>query len=168
MPRRSKFKREQDLVYIAQAYLTGKPQAEIAQELNVSQPTITHDLKELQRRWLAASVRDIDQLKAQELAKIDNLERTYWEAWARSCEDATTQVKRARKGTGDETVVQEQRVTVQEQVGDPRFLTGIQWCIERRCKVLGFDAPIAQTHSGDVTFRVVFAEDHAAASATED
>jgi len=45
--------------------------------------------------------------------------------------------------------------TVKGQAGDPRFLTGVQWCIERRCKILGIDAVIA----GEVTFRVVYDDD---------
>lgn len=26
-------------------------------------------------------------------------------------------------------------------MGDPRYLAGVQWCIEIRCKLLGIEAP---------------------------
>ena len=28
-----------------------------------------------------------------------------------------------------------------EQTGDPRYLAGVQWCVEQRCKILGLNAP---------------------------
>ena len=138
MARRSKAQRERDLAQISQRYLRGEPQTRIAETLDVSQQTVSNDLKELQRRWQASALVDLNAAKAQELAKIDNLEREYWEAWERSCEDAGTVVKKAKEGGAKEATQ-----TIKGQAGDPRFLTGVQWCIERRCKLLGLDAPIA-------------------------
>ena len=34
------------------------------------------------------------------------------------------------------------------QAGDPRFLAGVQWCIERRCKIIGIDAPTKSELTG--------------------
>ena len=83
--RRPEFKREQDLLKEAELYLQGKTQVEISEIMEVSQPTISKDLKELQKRWLDKSVQKIDERKAEELAKIDQLERSHWEAWEKSC-----------------------------------------------------------------------------------
>ena len=117
-------------------YLQGKLQAEIAEALGVDQSTVSRDLAALHRKWLDSALVDFSEAKAQELAKIDRLEREYWRAWERSCEDAETMTQKARAGRAKEAT----KVT-KGQAGDPRFLAGVQWCIERRCKILGIDAP---------------------------
>jgi hypothetical protein len=35
-----------------------------------------------------------------------------------------------------------------ESAGDPRFLAGIQWCIEQRCKILGLLAAVKNELTG--------------------
>ena len=84
-------------------------------------------------------MRDFDEARAQELAKVDLLELEYWQAWQRSCQDAETETLRQRQTT-DGKVNDFSKVT-KGQAGDKRFLDGVQWCIERRCKILGIDAP---------------------------
>ena len=121
---------------IADLYLQGRLQADIAAELEINQSTVSRDLKALHKEWLAAALVDFGAVKAQELAKIDRLEREYWRAWERSCKDAETVVKKQKEDGG-----KEMQQTLKGQAGDPRFLDGVQWCIERRCKILGVDAP---------------------------
>jgi hypothetical protein len=130
---------------MADLYLQGWLQADIAGELRIDQSTVSRDLKALQSEWLSSALMDFNEAKAQEIAKIDRLEREYWQAWARSCEDAeqTTQ-------EGTPVKVDKVKKTSKGQAGDPRFLQGVQWCIERRCKILGVDAPTEVKHSGAV------------------
>ena len=134
--RRSTSQLTRDRRKIADLYLQGWLQADIARELGVSQLTISNDIKALHRQWLTESLIDFGAAKARELAKIDALERTYHTAWIRSCEDAETTRQEGSK-TGVSKIVK----TAKGQAGDPRFLAGIQWCIERRCKIMGIDAP---------------------------
>jgi hypothetical protein len=101
---------EQRRARVAEAYLRGQYQHDIALREGVSQSTVSLDLKAIQAQWKASSIRNLDAHKAQELARIDQLERTYWEAWGRSL----------REGRD----------------GDPRFLDGVQKCIVSRCKLL--------------------------------
>ena len=129
---------------ISRLYLKGAMQAEIAESLGLSQPTISRDLKVLQAEWQAANLNEIDEHKKNELAKIDNLELEYWEAWVRSREkslsETTEIISKGRDVEKDVGGVK--RVTRQdEQVGDPRFLSGVQWCIEKRCQIMGLNAP---------------------------
>jgi hypothetical protein len=120
-------------------YLRGRLQAEIAEELGIAQSTVSRDLKALHEEWRQSALIDINEAKARELARIDELERTYWAAWERSREDAESEAKKAiDSADGKRYEVQTQR---KGQAGDPRFLQGVQWCIERRCKILGIDAP---------------------------
>ena len=120
----------------ATLYLQGEQQYEIARQLHVSQQQISFDLKAIRELWLTSLVRDFDAAKAQELAKIDSAEVEYWGAWRRSQSPAETTVT-AQEEPGKRKV----SIKREGQVGDPRFLDGVLRCIERRCALLGLDAP---------------------------
>jgi len=151
--RRSPSEIARDRRNVASRYLQGKLQAEIAEELEVSQSSVSRDLKAIQKLWLASSLIDFNEAKARELAEIDHLERVYWKAWAVSCKARTGKSVKA-KGTiqreitnpdGTVTFVQEspaeQTVRTEDRIGDPRFLQGVRWCIDQRCKIIGVYAP---------------------------
>jgi len=149
-PRRSAAQLARDRRRIAGLYLEGQLQADIAEAVGVSQSTVSNDLKAIQQEWLQSSLMDFNEARAQEIAKIDRLEREYWAAWQRSCEDAETSTQKVKgklqkyqDDSGKFVAEQpaEATKTSREQAGDPRFLSGVQWCIERRCKLLGIDAP---------------------------
>ena len=127
---------------IADLYLQGATQTAIAEEVKVDQSTVSRDLAALQSEWLESALIDVNEAKANALAKVDRLEREYWDAWERSCEDAET-VRMEGKATkeGEEGAPERVVKTSKGQAGDPRFLAGVQWCIERRCKIIGVDAP---------------------------
>jgi hypothetical protein len=119
---------------VAALYLSGKYQSEIARLVGVSQQQISHDLKTVQREWLASSIRNFDALKAEQLAKIDEAERAYWAAWHRSCQPC--EVTTTKEVTGD--VPRTETTSRREHpVGDPRFLDGVMKCIHQRCDILG-------------------------------
>ena len=136
--RRSTAELTRDRRRIADLYLAGWTQTDIADELGVSQPTVSGDLKALQRDWLASSLIDFDAAKAQELAKIDRLEREYWTAWEESRRDKEISIT---EKIASEKPRDKAQIRREGQVGNPSFLSGVQWCIERRCKILGLDAP---------------------------
>jgi hypothetical protein len=116
-------------------YLSGVTQAVIAGNLGIDQSTVSRDLKILQQEWQVARINDIDERKRQELAKIDNLELEYWDAWRKSQNDKETVTARVKAGEIETTERKE------GQTGDPRFLDGVQWCINKRCELLGLNAP---------------------------
>lgn len=137
---------------VAELYLRGLSQMEIAERLGCSQPTVSNDLAGLRAEWLASSLRDFNEAKAQELAKLDELEREAWRAWERSCQDAVTQQVKVEQvplptkrkdqsaiGPEQERLQVVRRVaekTSKGQVGDPRFLGQVAWCIEARVRIL--------------------------------
>src|SRR6516164_9311218 len=92
---RTPLERERDLRETAALYLRGLTQLEIAQRLNVSRQQISYDLKVLQRRWQESALADYKAAQASALARVDELERTYREAWERSCQarEVSTQEK---------------------------------------------------------------------------
>lgn len=138
--------RDKARAFVAEKYLMQWTQQEIADHLGVTQQQVSYDLKAIQKAWRESALVDMNEAKQRELERVDRLEREYWQAWEASQEDAETITKKA-KGDGQE----DKEVTLQKkgQAGDPRFLAGIQWCIERRCKLLGVDAPNKTQLSGD-------------------
>jgi len=147
MARRPKYQREKDLAELARRYLRGEHQADIAADLGVSQATISIDLKTLQRRWQESALVDIDEAKARELARVDNLEWEYWNAWERSCSER--KVASAEVRAGDvQGKPHKSSVRKEQRDGNPAFLRGIEWCIDKRCRILGLDAPTRSELSG--------------------
>lgn len=160
-PKRSHFQIQRDRQDIADWYCQGLTQAAIAERINtdpereytLTQQMISYDLKAIQKAWLESSLRDFDEMRAEQLGKIDRLEREYWRGWERSCEDAET-VRKEGPASGVEKITK----TEKGQAGDPRFLAGVERCIERRCKLLGLDAPekreLTGRGGGPITFNL--------------
>jgi transposase-like protein len=120
---------------IAERYLRGDYQSAIARDLGISQQQVSYDLKAIRAQWLASSVRDFDAAKAQELARVDEVERAAWAGWTRSQKDKEIEFeeegpKGSRSGNRKEG-----------QSGNPAFLQVILSCISKRCEILGLDAP---------------------------
>jgi len=120
---------------VATLYLKGWNQTSIAQQFGVTQATISKDLKAIRKEWLESSIRDFDTLKEQELKRIDVLEREYWKQYEASQDAKETTSKEAIDIGGKKR--HKVRTTSTQRDGDPRYLQGIQWCIEQRCKILG-------------------------------
>jgi len=130
---------------VSEMYLRGITQWEIAAQLNCAQSTVSTDLKVLRKEWLASATMATGERIAQELAKIDKIEITYWEGWERSCKDAERVTTKEEivpvsivdgHATDTASVPTERNSIVEGQSGDPRFLEGIRWCISKRLEVL--------------------------------
>ena len=144
--KRSTIEIKRDRAKIAELYIQGKYQSEIARILEVTQQQISYDLQAIQAEWLKNTTLALDEYKARELAKIDHTERCYWEAWERSIEEFRSRTIKAKGIKADQKVQAkpeqaEQTIYTENRCGDPRFLDGVLKCIERRCKLLGLDAP---------------------------
>ena len=154
--KRSKVQRENDLVITSQMYCEGYPQHAIGARLGLTQQQISYDMKSLQKRWVKASVLNITRAKARELNKVDNLEREYWEAWHKSQDNKETRTEKTAHDLeveADEITIVVPRETTfksEGQTGSPQFLQGVQWCINKRCQILGLDAA-AKNMSIDLT-----------------
>ena len=144
---RSKIQRERDRQEITRLYLRGVSQMDIAAKLGVNQSTVSRDLKAIQKQWRESALINMDEAKQRELARIDELERTYWDAWLVSCEDAEIErIKQAGGASGDKRaeIIKEKR----GQSGNPAFLAGVERCIQLRVKIIGLEAPKKQEITG--------------------
>ena len=143
---------EDDRREIASLYLQGKTQQAIAERLGMTRQMVGYDLKAIQRRWREDTSRNLDEDKARELAKLDELERTYWQGWEDSLEQVTTETTSravAGGGAGGGVGVTERAAIRREgKQGNPTYLRGVIDCIDRRCKLLGLDSPQKLEHSG--------------------
>lgn len=122
--RRTRLEILRDRSRISELHIKGRLQWEIAQELGLTQPTISKELAKASQEWKRQCVVNIEQAKAEEKAKIDTVERQAWSAWTRSIAVDT--------------------------VGNPRFMKVIQDCIAKRCDLLGLNDPQKQEHSGQI------------------
>jgi len=146
--------RERDLVDIAEMYLKGMSQGQIAVELSKMRPyeikrtMIWKDIQRIFAQWEKAYVESAHKLKMRELARLDHLEAEYWNGWERSQKDSL-EVRRDRiedktPGSPDGKTAYERTKTTtrkEQKVGDVRFLEGVERCIKQRCVILGLESP---------------------------
>jgi len=119
-------------VKVARDYLAGDYQTVIAERYGVSQGTISNDLKAIRLQWQEEYAATFDTMVAEQLAKIDKIERQAWQAWEDSKKDAETVTQ---EGTAEMVAkITKKRVG---QTGNPQFLQQVQWCIEQRLKIIG-------------------------------
>ncbi len=144
--RRTATKLASDRREAARLALMGQTQDEIAEQLEVSRQQITYDLGKLRQEWRRDAQEHIGELFACTNAKIDVLERTYWAAWEES--KKPKQVLTAETVTGGATGREKTIAREEGQCGDPRYLQGVQWCVEKRCELFGLYAPKKQEFSG--------------------
>jgi len=120
---------------VARLYLQQRTQAEISQTVGVSQGTVSRDLRAIQAEWQRQRLDDFAQAKFRELARVDQLEREYWQAWERSCQDRRqTLQEKTTAPTGDRLKA---GTRSEGRDGNPEFLRGIERCVELRCKITG-------------------------------
>ena len=131
---------------VAQYYLQGKTQGDMVEDLDVSISTVRKYLKELRDEWKLKAVYDFSLAKAEQLARIDEVERVAWEGFHNSVKGSTstTTMKSNQSNT-------KMRTKTKPSVSDTKWLDKIQWCVEQRSKILGLYAPkkIDQTIKND-------------------
>lgn len=149
----------------ARRYLRGELQASIARELGTTQATISRWLSEIRKEWQKEAKSAIGEKIARELAKIDELEATFWKAWCASCgkrdnplDEVAGIIEDTREEESDnETLGKTEKTvkTTKHVTGNPAYLEGVLKCIDRRLKLLGADAPlkVAETDTDGKSIR---------------
>ena len=120
--------------HVAELYLQGKNQYEIAAMLGLTQQQISLDLQACDRQWQARQLAATTALKAQQLAELLLLRREAWAAWYRS--QAPKEITATEATEGGKTT-RKASVRKEEQVGDPRFLAEIRATVETEAKIAG-------------------------------
>jgi len=115
---------------VARLYLKGYTQRWIANELGISQSSVSADLKRIREQWRIEAAHKYEAWLMEQLAKLDAIEQEAWAGWERSQQNAVT-ITNGPKGATTST---------RNQAGDPRFLDMALSVIERRCRLLGLGA----------------------------
>jgi hypothetical protein len=158
--KRKKFEVERDQNFVTEYYLKGFSARIIAMKISekvgndengepykISHVTVLKDINFLLSQWYSERIHDITNQKLIELTKIDKLEQTYWDAWEKSVENHRKITNKAKGAVGSKNPnYQEITETEIREFGEVRFLQGVDKCIERRCKLLGLDAPVKMEH----------------------
>lgn len=146
---------EQDLALVAQLYVRGMSQRDIAElieqqysgEVSVTIANIRNDIITIRKEWVNSALIDFNERRAEELAHLDQLEAAYWKAWEDSCspKTITEHVEGLSQAiSGGRAIDLENNSTkeiIEQRDGNPLYLQGIERCIEKRCKILGLFSP---------------------------
>jgi len=139
MKRRTNKQKKQKILerrfQVTQLYLKGHLISDISKDLKVAIGLVSEDIQAVEAMWLEASISTFDLKRAKELAKIDHLEKTYWEAWEASKQAKVSKTKK-QTDNGVETTDKEENV-----YGVAAFLKGVSDCIDKRIRLLGLDEP---------------------------
>lgn len=139
--KRSEFQKEYDLERITTLYLRGWRQVDIAAELGLHHTQISYDIRKIQARWRESTTMNLDEAKQKELSRIDETEREFWAAWEKSKSERTKARQETSGKEKGKAKVTKASMEKEQRDGNPAFLDGVLRCIDRRCKLLGLDAP---------------------------
>ena len=142
---------------IAKLYKKGiTNQLQIGEIVGASRVTVCKDLKVLNERWKEITLIDLDVAKGKLLDELNDLKHNYWEAWEQSKEEAKTKTIKAKSNNTGQPLPSTQTLRTEDQCGDPRYLQGIEKCLQETAKILGLYAPQKMQHSGDKDNPVIF------------
>lgn len=122
---------------------------QIAVALRLSVSTVKRELRKLAAEWRRNAAETVDTHRQIELARLELIAHQAWVEFERSREDyfkeTTERMKmpgtEAEEGGDLETVPKLIRRDTGGRLGDPRYLQVALSALERRCKILGLDAP---------------------------
>jgi len=129
--------------------------------VKISRVQVSHYVKDLQKEWLANAQRDVEVIKAEEVAELDSLKGEVYEQWERSklnAETTTTKLvgvdevksNKAKNSLDDEIedprdsklqVQTEETKKISGQSGDPRYIHNLIEISQQKAKILGLNAP---------------------------
>lgn len=121
----------------AELYIKGWRQSAIAELVGIHVSTVCRDLAIIRQEWRESRLDSTEAWIDAQLAKIDKMEMEAWEQWEKSKGERKKLTKKeGESGTGSYL---EKSVTIEEGLGDPRYLAVVDRAIERRCKILGLE-----------------------------
>jgi hypothetical protein len=159
---------------VAELFLGGKAQHEIRNLLGLNpgkgDVMVCTDLRAIREEWKRDAVRDFDEAKGKQLAKLEHLERTLWKAWERSCEEfLETNVSKKQVRAGkllgvdedggsemvDDTITT--GVSKGRRDGNPAFTAQILQVIREQAELLGLITKPGEISSSPpvVSFKIV-------------
>ena len=131
---------------LAGLYLHGVSTTEMAVRVGLTRRTVQAELVAIRDDWKGRTQIDFESAIAQQLDRVDLVEKYAFEGWERSLTRKTVETKQAVRTVSGQV----DRATVRAETGngDPAFLARMSWCIEQRCRILGLEKPREVTIHG--------------------
>ena len=131
---------------LAGLYLHGVSTTEMAVRVGLTRRTVQAELVAIRDDWKGRTQIDFESAIAQQLDRVDLVEKYAFEGWERSLTRKTVETKQAVRTVSGQV----DRATVRAETGngDPAFLARMSWCIEQRCRILGLEKPREVTIQG--------------------
>lgn len=129
--RRRELSKEMKAVKAVEMYVQGHTQIEIARIFDVAACTVSGWIADVRIQWAEQRAVGGEHLVNMELAKLDAVEKNAWQQFNKS---KKTRRKVTIKSSDDSV---ERTETIEEGLGDPRYLALVTKAIEQRCKLLG-------------------------------
>src|SRR5713101_6141194 len=120
--RRTLLQRNHDRIKITELLIQGMSHTDIAMRIGLSQPQISREVNMIQSIWAKEEPDKIRFLLNQELARIDCVEKSAWEAWDDS--------QKPREITSQERITSQGPRDVHENVqtgSSERLKAGVHW-----------------------------------------
>jgi len=153
---RSKSQLAADRRNVAELYLKGHGIMQIAALLGMSHSTVSADLAYLRDEWVKCAAKSFDQKRAEQLERLDKLEREAWHGWERSQQHSEKHIVKTTNAPPLPGATQrpgpsrtESTAERVDRIGDPRFLNLIREIIIERARLLGLHEPeeVSHTHT---------------------
>lgn len=108
----------------------------------ISSGQVFQDIQKARNEWRSRPMPNYDQLRNDELAKLDLLEKAAWEGFRKSQEEEVHK-SLTERGIDDDVnpPAKVKTMATTSQAGDARFLQVVERVHTRRCEMLGLDAP---------------------------
>ena len=116
-----------------QLHLAEFTQEEIAEKLGVHPSVVCRDLQWIRDSICPRESPDVQEAFYVQMAKLDQLEHSYWVGWEESKLEKETRTAQRSKPEGRETVALKR----ERQAGNPALLMGVFRCIAKRDAMLG-------------------------------
>lgn len=133
---------------ISELYVMRFPLVEIWRRVNelktkekqISISQIQKDISIIRQEWRDRKRENIDTYLNEVLDVLDATHREAYGEWLRSKRDHERRIGKQKTG-GANGSTEEKSLMQEGQTGDPRYLAIVMQAIERKCKLLGLDAP---------------------------
>ena len=118
----------------------------MAVRVGLTRRTVQAELVAIRDDWKGRTQIDFESAIAQQLDRVDLVEKYAFEGWERSLTRKTVETKQAVRTVNGQV----DRATLRAETGDgnPAFLARMSWCIEQRCRILGLEKPREVTIQG--------------------
>ena len=118
----------------------GQRQWQIAEAIGITDRQVRYDLKTLENRWRKETSQGMAAHKEAQLARIEELYKTYYESWQKSLDEKQT--TSTEQSDSDAGARRKAAIKKESRDGNAAFLAGVQWCISEVCKIRGIYAPV--------------------------